>query len=46
MMLLREHIFLSSGPFLNGSNFKVGNDIVTNLFGPEKGLLGAFYEIN
>ena len=42
MMLFREHIFLSSGPFLNGSNFKVGNDIVTNLFGPEKGLLCVF----
>ena len=39
-MLLREHMFLSSGPFLKGSGIEVGNDIV-NLFGPKKGLLGV-----
>ena len=46
MMLLREHMFLFSGPFLNGSDFKVGNDISVALFGPEKGLLGVFDGIN
>ena len=41
MMLLREHMFLSSDPFFNGSDFEVSNDIVVHLFGPKKGPLGV-----